>query len=88
MTGMVPIITAQAPMIILLDLEVGTAGLSVVGLGPHYGPTAEQLPVAPLFLRLKNAATRPDFCNFIMDPTANSEFWNIEEFDYGPTCID
>ena len=44
---------------------------------------AEDLPVAPLFLRLKLAATRPDMCNFIMDPTANSEFWNIEEFDYG-----
>ncbi|MCJ7657734.1 MAG: hypothetical protein MUO67_01145, partial [Anaerolineales bacterium] len=44
---------------------------------------SQELPVAPLFLRLKLAATRPDMCNFIMDPTANSEFWNIEEFDYG-----
>jgi len=44
---------------------------------------AEDLPVVPLFLRIKLAATRPDMCNFIMDPTANSEFWNIEEFDYG-----
>jgi peptide/nickel transport system substrate-binding protein len=43
----------------------------------------EDLPVVPLFLRLKLAATRPDMCNFIMDPTNNSEFWNIEEFDYG-----
>jgi peptide/nickel transport system substrate-binding protein len=43
----------------------------------------EQLPVVPLYLRLKLAATRPDMCNFIMDPTANSEFWNIEEFDFG-----
>ena len=47
---------------------------------------AEQLPVAPLFLRLKLAASRPDTCNFIMDPTENSEMWNIEEFDYGPAC--
>jgi len=49
---------------------------------------ADQLPVVPLFLRLKLAATRPDMCNFIMDPTANSEFWNIENFDYagGPGC--
>ena len=47
---------------------------------------AEQLPVAPLFLRMKSAATRPDFCNFIMDPTSSSEFWNIENFDYGPGC--
>ncbi len=46
----------------------------------------EQLPVVPLFLRLKLAATRPDMCNFIMDPTANSEFWNIENFDYGTGC--
>jgi hypothetical protein len=36
-----------------------------------------------MFLRLKLAATRPDMCNFIMDPTANSEMWNIENFDYG-----
>lgn len=47
---------------------------------------AEQLPVVPLFLRLKLAATRPDMCNFIMDPTANSEMWNIENFDYGAGC--
>jgi peptide/nickel transport system substrate-binding protein len=43
---------------------------------------AEQLPVIPLYSRLKLAATRPDMQNFIMDPTANSEMWNIEEFDY------
>jgi peptide/nickel transport system substrate-binding protein len=44
---------------------------------------AEDLPVVPLFLRLKLAAARPDMCGFIMDPTANSEMWNIEAFDYG-----
>ena len=49
---------------------------------------AEQLPVAPLFLLTKTAVTRPDMCNFIMDPTANSEFWNVEEFDYGEGCED
>jgi peptide/nickel transport system substrate-binding protein len=43
---------------------------------------AEQLPVVPLYSRLKLAATRPDMHGFIMDPTANSEFWNIEAFDY------
>ncbi len=49
---------------------------------------AENLPVVPLLLRLKLAATRPDMCNFIMDPTQNSEFWNIEKFDFagGPGC--
>ncbi len=47
---------------------------------------AEQLPVAPLYLNIKLAATRPDMCGFIMDPTNVSEFWNIEEFDYGEGC--
>jgi len=47
---------------------------------------ANDLPVVPLFLRLKLAATRPDMCGFIMDPTANSEMWNIEEFGFGPLC--
>jgi len=47
---------------------------------------ATDLPVAPLYLRLKLAGTRPDMCNFVMDPTENSDFWNIEEFDYGESC--
>jgi peptide/nickel transport system substrate-binding protein len=47
---------------------------------------ASDLPVVPLYLRLKLAATRPDMCNFVMDPTANSEMWNVEEFDYGASC--
>jgi len=47
---------------------------------------SEQLPVAPLYLRIKLAATRPDMCNFFMDPTNNSEMWNIEEFAYGSLC--
>ena len=47
---------------------------------------SEELPVVPLYLRLKLAATRPDMCNFYMDPTNNSEMWNVEEFDYGAGC--
>ncbi len=47
---------------------------------------AEQLPVVPLFLFPKTAATRPDLCGLIMDPSNSSEFWNIEEFDYGEGC--
>jgi len=47
---------------------------------------AQEVPVVPLFVRLKLAATRPDMCGFIMDPTANSEMWNIENFDFGPGC--
>jgi peptide/nickel transport system substrate-binding protein len=47
---------------------------------------AEQVPSVPLYLRIKVIATRPDMCGVIMDPTAVSEFWNIEEFDYGEGC--
>jgi hypothetical protein len=47
---------------------------------------AENLPTVPLYLRIKLAATRTDFCNFIMDPTENNETWNIEEFGFGPLC--
>jgi peptide/nickel transport system substrate-binding protein len=47
---------------------------------------ASDLPIAPLYLRLKLAGTRPDMCNFVMDPTENSDFWNIEEFDFGDSC--
>ena len=47
---------------------------------------AEQLPVVPLFLTPKLAATRPDMCGLIIDPTNNVDFWNIEEFDYGEGC--
>jgi len=42
---------------------------------------SEQLPVFPLFLRLKIAAYRPEVTGFIVDPTENSEIWNIEAFD-------
>jgi peptide/nickel transport system substrate-binding protein len=44
---------------------------------------ASDLPVVPLYLHLKVAASRPDMCHFILDPTARSGMWNIEEFDYG-----
>jgi peptide/nickel transport system substrate-binding protein len=42
---------------------------------------SEQVPVIPLFLRLKVAAARPEVMNFGVDPTENSELWNIYEFD-------
>lgn len=43
---------------------------------------AELLPVVPLFLRTKLAAYRPEITGFIMDPTVNSEMWNIENFGF------
>ncbi len=46
---------------------------------------ADQIPMLALHLSLKLAITRPDMCNFIMDPTG-SEMWNLEKFDFGPGC--
>ena len=43
---------------------------------------AENLPLVPLYLRLKLAATRTDLQGFFVDATQDSEMWNIEEFDY------
>ncbi len=42
---------------------------------------SDQVPVIPLFLRLKVAAARPNVLNFGVDPTQNSELYNIYEFD-------
>jgi peptide/nickel transport system substrate-binding protein len=47
---------------------------------------AEQLPVIPLFMREIHAAARPDMCGYSLDPTSNSDFSNIEAFDYGAGC--
>jgi peptide/nickel transport system substrate-binding protein len=47
---------------------------------------AEDLPVVPLYFRMKVAATRPDFCGFEMDVSARTSLWNIEAFNYGETC--
>jgi peptide/nickel transport system substrate-binding protein len=47
---------------------------------------ASDLPMIPLYSRLKVAATRPDMCGFDLDSTTKSDMWNIEAFDYGPGC--
>jgi peptide/nickel transport system substrate-binding protein len=47
---------------------------------------AEQLPVVPLYLFVRIAAMRADMCGLIVDPSNNTELWNIEEFDYGEGC--
>ncbi len=47
---------------------------------------AEDLPIVPLYWRLKVAAARAGMCNFSLDPTASSDLWNIEAFDYGSAC--
>jgi peptide/nickel transport system substrate-binding protein len=42
---------------------------------------SEQVPVIPLFLRLKVGAARTNVLNFGVDPTQNSEMYNIYEID-------
>ncbi len=47
---------------------------------------AQDLPVLPLYWRVKVAAARPGVCHFSLDPTASSSLWNIEMFDSGISC--
>jgi peptide/nickel transport system substrate-binding protein len=47
---------------------------------------AADIPSIPLYLRLKVAATRPDFCGFTLDPSSSSALADIETFDYGEAC--
>ncbi|MDJ0753235.1 MAG: peptide ABC transporter substrate-binding protein [Ardenticatenaceae bacterium] len=42
---------------------------------------SEEVPVIPLFLRLKVAAARNNVLNFSVDPTQNSELYNLYEID-------
>ncbi len=43
----------------------------------------EQIPVVPLFARVKVMATTPQVLNFRPNPTVNSETWNIEAWGLG-----
>ncbi len=47
---------------------------------------AADIPAIPLYLRLRVAATRPDFCGFTLDPSSSSALADIEAFDYGTPC--
>jgi len=47
---------------------------------------ASDIPSIPLYLRLKVAASRPDFCGFSLDPSSPYSLAGIEEFDYGSSC--
>jgi peptide/nickel transport system substrate-binding protein len=47
---------------------------------------ATDLPTLPLYLRLKVASARPDFCGFTLDPSSSSALADIESFDYGDAC--
>jgi peptide/nickel transport system substrate-binding protein len=41
----------------------------------------EFLPSLPLFARAKMLVTRPEVQGIVLDPTAGSELWNVENFD-------
>lgn len=47
---------------------------------------ASDLPVLPLYQILKVAAARPDLCGVVMDASARSEMWNIENFEIASSC--
>ncbi len=47
---------------------------------------AADIPSIPLYLRLKVAATRPDFCGFTLDPASAFSLAGIEAFNYGEVC--
>lgn len=47
---------------------------------------ANDLPSIPLYLRIKAAAARQDFCNFSLEAYTLNDLWNLEELDYGPAC--
>lgn len=42
---------------------------------------SQQLPIIPLFSHLKLAATRLEVINFNLDPSQNSELWNLFQLD-------
>lgn len=46
---------------------------------------AEELPILPLFPRIKVTVTRPDMCGFSLDPTAGV-LYKIEEIGFGEYC--
>jgi peptide/nickel transport system substrate-binding protein len=67
--------------------------LQTVSTDPDYASHQEaqaifatDIPSIPLYLRLKVAATRPDFCGFSLDPSSSSALADIETFDYGDSC--
>jgi peptide/nickel transport system substrate-binding protein len=43
---------------------------------------AENLPSIPLYLTVKMAVARYDLTGLIMDPTAATDLWNLEAFDF------
>jgi peptide/nickel transport system substrate-binding protein len=47
---------------------------------------ASTLPSIPIYMRLRVAATRYDFCGFTLDASASNALADLELFDYGDGC--
>ena len=47
---------------------------------------AEDLPVIPLYWKVKFFLTRPDFCNLVVNVGSAPNLWNIEEYNYMEGC--
>jgi peptide/nickel transport system substrate-binding protein len=47
---------------------------------------AFDIPSIPLYMRLKVAAARNDFCGFTLDPSSPNVLDDLETFDYGTGC--
>jgi peptide/nickel transport system substrate-binding protein len=47
---------------------------------------SDELPVIPLFARVKVMATNPNLVNFMPNATVNSETWNIETWGYAESA--
>ncbi len=47
---------------------------------------AELLPSIPLYYEIHLSISRPDLCNYEVDGSARSDFWNLEAIDYGEDC--
>jgi peptide/nickel transport system substrate-binding protein len=45
-----------------------------------------ELPDIPLLYQPKIAISRPDLCGLAMDISSRSEFWNLENLDFGQNC--
>jgi peptide/nickel transport system substrate-binding protein len=68
------------------DAACNTALATLTAERAPYFYTAQQifsqeLPVFPLFQRALLAVTRPRVQNFALDPTADSDLWNVEVWD-------
>jgi peptide/nickel transport system substrate-binding protein len=47
---------------------------------------AQDLPVIPLYWRIRTAAARPGVCGFALDATAAGSLWNIETMENVTGC--